>query len=157
MHPQSSWKTVVVSNSSFFGPILVTSFFSCTMDDPSDERERSSQLSMNSADRVRLLHTGSASNRINATCRWREPFWFAFLSCRYLPSTLVRRITRVLSSKDGFQAFRDKRSMLQRAPTCYICLPQVMSKNLDACLGASNKMLSVATKLKELNSRDPFS
>jgi hypothetical protein len=44
--------------------------------------------------------------------------------------------------------------LIHHPALCRSLSPQVMSNNLDACLDASNKMLSIATQLKALNSLD---
>jgi len=44
--------------------------------------------------------------------------------------------------------------LIHHPALCRSLSPQVMSNNLDACLDASSKMLSIATQLKALNSLD---
>lgn len=44
--------------------------------------------------------------------------------------------------------------LIHHPALCRSLSPQVMSDNLDACLDASHKMLSIATQLKQLNSLD---
>jgi hypothetical protein len=44
--------------------------------------------------------------------------------------------------------------LIHHPALCRSLSPQVMSDNIDACLDASNKMLSIATQLKVLNSLD---